>query len=509
MAESTSKHRKPSDREEATVVDRISNLPESLLCHILSFLRTKEAVVTSILSSRWKTLWTLVPNLDLDDDKFVWESYGSYWEQSPDQDQDQDQLSFADVLSRIWVLRESNPLKTFRLHWRCECDPILVDRWVRTAIAHDLEELNLYLCLAQPFYLPCTLFSYAKTLLVLKLTGCNIFIDTPSSFLGFPSLKILHLEGKQIIAIGKKDCNFKIIVDTPSSFLGFPSLKILHLQGVNSANQDSFSRLLSCCPVLQDLFIQTNNCDGKKDCNFKIIVPTLKRLHLSIYLSHYQLEINAPALEYLYFKGILGKDVVLGNLNLSNLIKAVVHVKLLSQCVEDLEDAGNRALDFIRALYNVEALHLDTDTTECLCKASKLDLPMFHNLALLEFCVESCMWHVLPLFLERAPKLEKLILHKEDRNFEEPTERCPTSIEWMFYKDIPKCLSSHLTDFHFKGFKGLKNELELVRHILKWARFLEKMKVSSDPLDSEKKIRVLKQLLMFPRLSMTCEIEFN
>jgi hypothetical protein len=79
----------------------------------------------------------------------------------------------------------------------------------------------------------------------------------------------------------------------------------------------------------------------------------------------------------------------------------------------------------------------------------------------------------------------------------------------MFYKDIPKCLSSHLTDFHFKGFKGLKNELELVRHILKWARFLEKMKVSSDPLDSKKKIRVLKQLLMFPRLSMTCEIEFN
>jgi hypothetical protein len=390
MAESTSKHRKPSDREEATVVDRISNLPESLLCHILSFLRTKEAVVTSILSSRWKTLWTLVPNLDLDDDKFGWKWYRSYWEQSPDQDQDQDQLSFADVLSRIWVLRESNPLKTFRLDWRWECDPILVDRWVRTAIAHDLEELNLYLCLAQPFYLPCTLFSYAKTLLVLKLTGCNIFIDTPSSFLGFPSLKILHLEGVnsanqdsfsrllsccpvlQDLSLfietnncdGKKDCNFKIIVDTPSSFLSFPSLKILHLEGVNSANQDSFSRLLSCCPVLQDLFIQTNNCDGKKDCNFKIIVPTLKRLHLSIYLSHYQLEINAPALEYLYFKGILGKDVVLGNLNLSNLIKAVVHVKLLSQCVEDLEDAGNRALDFIRAFHNVEALHLDTDTTE-------------------------------------------------------------------------------------------------------------------------------------------------
>uniref|UniRef100_A0A7N2MA78 F-box domain-containing protein n=1 Tax=Quercus lobata TaxID=97700 RepID=A0A7N2MA78_QUELO len=47
--------------------DRLSNLPDSLLCHILSFLPTNEAVVTSILSSRWKTLWTLVPKIDFQD----------------------------------------------------------------------------------------------------------------------------------------------------------------------------------------------------------------------------------------------------------------------------------------------------------------------------------------------------------------------------------------------------------------------------------------------------------
>ena len=58
--ESISKRQKP---EEA---DRISNLPNSLLCRILLFLTTKEGVVISILSSRWKTLWTLVPKLDFD-----------------------------------------------------------------------------------------------------------------------------------------------------------------------------------------------------------------------------------------------------------------------------------------------------------------------------------------------------------------------------------------------------------------------------------------------------------
>lgn len=52
--------------------DRISNLPDLLVSRILSFLTTKEAVATSILSSSWKTLWTVVPNLDLDEAEFEW-----------------------------------------------------------------------------------------------------------------------------------------------------------------------------------------------------------------------------------------------------------------------------------------------------------------------------------------------------------------------------------------------------------------------------------------------------
>ncbi|GMY31887.1 FBD-associated F-box protein At3g52670-like isoform X1 [Fagus crenata] len=458
MAESTSKHHKPSNPEEATVVDRISNLPDSILSHILSFLRTKEAVATSILSSRWKPLWTHVPNLNLDDDEFKRISD----EQSRNADIIRYRFKFEHIVSRIWALRNANPLRKFRLRWGFGCDPIHVDTWVRAAIAQGLEELDLDLCPDQPFYMPCTLASYGKTLVVLKLSG------------------------------------YKIVLNSPSSSLGFPSLKILHLHSVRYSNHDSFSRILSCCPVLQDLSIEIHD---EPEWDFGIIVPTLKKLHLNMDSLVYKLVTNTPALEYLYFRGFLSEDLSLKNL--SNLVKAVLDV---DPDYEDDEEYGNMEWDFISALNSVKSLYLYGDTTLCLCRSSKFDLPMFHNLTFLNFCVHSCIWHVLPLFLERVPNLEVLILDKVMTNCPHPPEECSITLEWIYYEAVPKCMSSHLTAFHFKGFI---NELKVVGQILKWARVLKKMTISSEYLDSEEEVRVLQELLMLPRQSATCKIEFN
>lgn len=57
--------------------NRISHLPNRVICHILSFLPTKYVVVTWVLSTKWTNLWALVPNLDFDDELI---NFVLFWE---------------------------------------------------------------------------------------------------------------------------------------------------------------------------------------------------------------------------------------------------------------------------------------------------------------------------------------------------------------------------------------------------------------------------------------------
>ncbi|KAK7293113.1 hypothetical protein RJT34_15974 [Clitoria ternatea] len=183
--------------------DRISHLPDAILCHILSFLTTKTAVQTSILSRRWNPLWRSVPTLDFDDSFYAYnfntnkETYSR----------------FVHSVHHFLRSRDSDhPIHTFRLRcWSSHCDATDVSDWVSNATRRRVEHLDLHL--PHPIHMPPTVLT-CKTLTVLKLIHLSV--------IAFP-------------------------------FVDFPSLKIMHLDGVDFVEHCHFAELLSASPNLEDL----------------------------------------------------------------------------------------------------------------------------------------------------------------------------------------------------------------------------------------------------------------
>lgn len=105
--------------------DRISDLPDSVLCHILSFVPTKYSVRTSVLSTRWKNMWAAVPNIDLDNEDFP------------------NYHGFTMFVDRVLLFRGSSDIENFHLDCHCMGDFPRIDAWIRTAIMRNVAELDL------------------------------------------------------------------------------------------------------------------------------------------------------------------------------------------------------------------------------------------------------------------------------------------------------------------------------------------------------------------------------
>ena len=301
------------DKDAVIDTDRISNLPDSLLYHILSFLQTKEAVATTILSNRWKPLWTLVPTLDLRDNRC------------------KKTISFKYIVYRVLALHIAPSLRCFRLRWHSPCNSFHLDTWIHAALARNVQQLHLEIYLdggqddshvyeGELFKLPSSLYT-CKTVVVLELRG-GILLNPPPSF-------------------------------------QFPSLKILRLSEIKYGSISSISTLISGCPVLEDLSVVRVCTDV---IGFKIKVHTLKRLHIG-FKSYkpeppdYNLEIHTPALEYFRFSGHL-RNIVFHE-KLAHLIEARVDIYALEDWTRVYEIYyGDRVFKLLRALNNAKFLSL-------------------------------------------------------------------------------------------------------------------------------------------------------
>ena len=304
MANSATHHQSDSKRKKVELsqdtvvsIDRISNLSDSLICHILSFLSTEEAVVTSILSNRWKLLWTLVPKINLNDNR-----------------REENPLSLTHIVYRVLALHRAPLLRNFSLTSFSTCDPFHLDTWIHTVISRKVQQLHLQ-------------FSHSKKL-----------VKLPRTVFTCKTIVILELRAD-------------IVLDPPSNFQ-FPSLKILCLCGIVYKSEDSFSNLLSGCPVLEDLTVELRE-DLDSATSFKIIVPTLKRLEIEVGSvspkpHDYKFEIYSPALDNFRFYGDLGDLVFIEKL--TKLVDAHVSIYAGHWVLENGLHYGARIFKLVREL---------------------------------------------------------------------------------------------------------------------------------------------------------------
>ncbi|KAG8366903.1 hypothetical protein BUALT_Bualt16G0016300 [Buddleja alternifolia] len=431
--------------------DRLSSLPDSLLCHILSFLPTKLSVATSVLSTRWKYLWTDVLNLDFDSINHKKKSGHG--------------LSITDTVSRVMLLSNARNINSFRLIIQDEkFDEVdLLETWIRTTIARNVQAIDIRLL--HQVCLPRCLFA-CKTLVDLSLHCCGSIPD----------------------------------------YIMLPNLKKLRLHYFQYGNYEKLQNLISGCPVLEELNLNIEMII-KYDLRSCIISsPTIKWLTLNLGLfdldddfSDYKLVMNTPAVRYLVVEDLPSQCFLTGTFN--SLVEA--NICLYNYEVQDDVSYCNSVLDLVDKVNQVKCLTLSITHNRFLDCSYADVTSRFINLTKLDLRAD---WLFLLKFLQSADNLEVLIIRE---HADVGVKR------WTEPQQVPTCLSSHLKQVTIDAFEYLEAEHKMISYILSNGKVLNMMDIiirkeeKTKYTDLEKKSNALRRISAFERRSETCKLQFS
>ncbi|KAL7001021.1 hypothetical protein U1Q18_002175 [Sarracenia purpurea var. burkii] len=176
--------------------------------------------MTSLLSTRWRYLWTYIVILNFDIENM--DKYGN----KPLQ---QKRLEFAKWVDGVLRLHQSERINKFIVHDLNKKPAYDIKAWISFALAKKVESLHLdflqlsALCSESPFYtFPCSLFTGDKASSVKSLYLRGFRLHPPREFDCFKSLTSLSLK------------NVCLTEDTIDYFLTYCSLEHLCVEGVKT-----------------------------------------------------------------------------------------------------------------------------------------------------------------------------------------------------------------------------------------------------------------------------------
>ncbi|XP_078178218.1 F-box/LRR-repeat protein At4g14096-like [Carex rostrata] len=309
-------------------IDSISNLPDSLLLHIMSFLDSQKAVQSCVLSKRWKNLWASLQRLHLDQSKFKTTS-------------ELKGERFTYFVNTLLLLRDTSDLQKF--HLRCSYNDDSIMSWILYAIKCNAKVIKIKIDVMDYKRLPPFMFNSAS------LEELNLCIYNIDKGIGFRAINL-------------------------------PRLKKLKLR-VRSNDSNILNKLALGCPALEDLYLS--------DCIMNIRVvsfPKLKYLKIRSWKEDMFVEfIRAPNLVSLVLVGLAQPYGEISFEKMPSLMNATISLWSRSCYSFDAKKCN-----LLRAVANVQKLDLSGKTIQALFQIELPTCPTFFNLTtmlLRHFCM--------------------------------------------------------------------------------------------------------------------------
>ncbi|KAJ0466573.1 putative F-box domain, leucine-rich repeat domain superfamily, F-box-like domain superfamily [Helianthus annuus] len=237
--------------------DRLSSLPDCLIHKILSFISIKHAIQTSVLSSRWRFIWTSMPYLNLSRDDFTLLP------------------KFSEFVTHVLSDRNNQTeVSSVKLTLHGEDSDVFVKQIINS---RSLKHLS--------FTMKCSAAREYRTI----VEYLPYYFKATSTW-DFPALTTLYLHSVTLCCDERNDpC-----IDLFSKCANLKDLTI------RDCYMNGFEVVRICLPLLSNLTLEQSISGSVKDIN--IVAPQLKNLIITDF-QHKNYLISAPNLVFLLYKG--------------------------------------------------------------------------------------------------------------------------------------------------------------------------------------------------------------